>query len=165
MSLAYDLRIQSGLPFKTYIISSKNIKLGWVMLLPIMACFLFVAPVGNSLLIQSEFEKPILSMAVKDLQSVNTHNPAYSIGVRKLSPTAKITSERKPFNALLTRGGFETGGRLIHSGSSNTKFLWSGDYTLAQSGFNNRVKHSLSPTIIVKPYYVIYAEDNKTRIY
>jgi hypothetical protein len=147
------------------IISSKNIKLGWVMLLPMMACFLFVARVGNSLSIQSEFEKPILSMAVKDLQSVNTNNPVYSIGAIKLSPTAKIISERTPFNALLKRSGYQTGGRLIHSGSSNTKFLWSGDYTHAQTDFNNRVKHSLSPTIIVKPYYEIYAEDNKTWIY
>jgi hypothetical protein len=147
------------------IISSNNIKLGWVMVLPIMASFLFVARVGNSLSIQSEFEKPIFSMAVRDLQSVNTNNPVYSIGSIMLSPTAKIISERTPFNAFLSRGFWRTGGRLIHAGSSNTKFLWSGDQRRAEFDFNSRIKNSLSPVIIAKPYYEIYSEDDKTWIY
>lgn len=135
-------------------------KIGWVMIIPILACFLFSARVGNIQNVQDRFETPIFAMAVADIYSISDDYKVISIGSIALNPTASAIARHTPFHGFLQRGSWQTGGRLLHQGAEKLEFQFSAAYRPSLAQFKSEVEKDEYLTLVRKPYYEIYSKDN-----
>lgn len=139
----------------------------YLILLPIIASFIFSSRVGNVHRIQSEFEKPIFYSACLDIEQVKSNygiKSFNSIGEVKKSQYIQNILKVTPFKGFLNRESWNTTGRLDEYCKGSVKFLWSAPYSKMRKKYYE-TEYPLTTKIVDRyPYYEIRINGEKAWI-
>ena len=139
----------------------------YLILLPIIASFIFSSRVGNVHRIQTDFEKPILYSACVDIEHVKRNykiKTFNSIGGVKKSKYLENILNVTPFNGFLARSGWQTVGRLNEYCNGRVSFLWSSSYSKMRKEYLEREYPSSAKIIDRYPFYEIRINGDKAWI-
>jgi len=127
-----------------------------IIIIPILACFIFNYRVGNMLRIQDEFESPIFSELAIDIYKLKNIDKFYSVGGVPISNYVRNLQKTTPFKGYLARYGWRTVGLLHEYVPRNKVFLEWMPKNTDKKFFQSRKNKTSILVLEKKPFYCIY---------